>query len=784
MTLSRSKAAPFSSGISLEPFSEAKVAFRLSHPVRPVRNLCIIAKRALTPLLDGAMRFTFPLMVVGMTACGAASAQPVVQLDRKVVQMVRAAEPPVIDGVLDDAVWASAAVVDDLHQVNPIEYAEPFERTEVLLLYDDDALYVGVRLYDTDPELITANTMRQGASIVQDDTFFVTLDPFGNGRGGYFFGVNPHGVRYDGLYRNVSEYYADWDGIFDVRTSRFEEGWIAEYEIPFKTLSFDSRTGAWGLNFSRTVQRKNEDIAWSTRNRRWDPSVAGLAVGFEGLKQGLGLDIVPSLSYNESRAFDPRATTSDLQPSLDVFYKLTPAMNASLTFNTDFSATEVDDRQVNLTRFNLFFPEKRDFFLRESDIFEFGRIGAQDGNGAISAAERQNGRPFFSRRIGLGPFGEVVDLEYGGKISGRAGRFEIGALTIRQDAFGAVATDTLSVIRAKANIVGESTIGIIATEGDPRSDVDNSLVGADFLYRNSNLPGGRTLEAVAWYQQSDTEGQSEDQSAMGIGVSVPNNAGIRGGLALKRFEQNFNPALGFMSRLGVDDLSGHIAYTHRPAGGYWQSIYGGIDWQRIEVIGGGLQSQKIGVTPIELVNRTGDVLFVRSNIEKEVIDTPFQIGPGVVIQPGEYSFSDIGVEIRGSGFRKVSGRVAYIDGDFFGGTRDRLFGAFTWQPSPRFRANIGYNLNFIKLPGNEFTTRLITTELGVVFSSTLSWINLIQYDNVSDSMGINSRLHWIPQAGREMYFVINHNLQDWDGDNRFRTFHSDSVVKVNYTFRF
>jgi len=723
--------------------------------------------------------------------CAAASAQPTTDTApeprlplEKSARMVRTDVPPVIDGVLDDPVWQNATIIEDLHQVNPIEYAPPSERTVAYLLYDDEALYIGIELYDSEPEKITGNSMRQGSSILDDDAIFVTLDPFNTGRAGYFFGTNPHGVRYDGVYRNVSELYSDWDGIWNVRTSRFDGGWIAEYEIPYRTLSFDPNTDTWGLNFSRTVKRKNEDIAWSTRNRRWDPSVAGRAVGFEGLRQGLGLDVVASAVYKQERGFSPRASGSELEPSLDVFCKLTPALNAALTFNTDFSATEVDDRQVNLTRFSLFFPEKRAFFLRESDIFEFGRIGAQNGDGSVSGAERQTARPFFSRRIGLGPDGEVVDLEVGGKISGRIGRWEIGALSVRQDALDGVGAENLSVLRAKANIVGESTIGVIATEGNPGSNLDNSLVGADFLYRNSRLRGGRTLEAVAWYQKSDTEGLHGDDSAMGVGVSIPSNAGLRGGISIRQVENNFNPALGFLSRRNVRDHSGHIAYTHRPLQGYWQSIYAGIDWQRIEVIGGGLQSQSIGITPVELTNRTGDVVFVRSNVEKEVLDQPFEIHPGIVIPVGHYSFHDLGIEFRGSGFRKVSGRVAYIDGDFFGGRRERLFGALTWQPSPRFRANVGYNLNWIELPQGDFATRLITTSLDVVFSSTLSWVNLIQYDNISEIVGINSRLHWIPEAGREMYFVINHDLQDFDRDNRFHSQLADSTVKINYTFRF
>jgi len=253
---------------------------------------------------------------------------------------------------------------------------------------------VAARMY-TPPGQITANVMRQNASITSEDTLFVTLDPFNTRRGGYFFGLNVHGVRFDGLYRNVSEYYSDWDSIWLAAASRFEGGWIAEYEIPFKSLSFDPNSDAWGLNFSRSLEARNEDMAWVTRNRRWDPSSAGLMTGLTGVNQGIGLDIVPSASLSEKRFMQsvaPDTTETDFEPSLDIFYKLTSQLNASITVNTDFSATEVDDRQVNLTRFGLFCPEKRDFFLREADIFEFGRIGASDGNGAVSGAE--TGRVF------------------------------------------------------------------------------------------------------------------------------------------------------------------------------------------------------------------------------------------------------------------------------------------------------------------------------------------------------------------------------------------------------
>jgi hypothetical protein len=197
-----------------------------------------------------------------------------------------------------------------------------------------------------------------------------------------------------------------------------------------------------------------------------------------------------------------------------------------------------------------------------------------------------------------------------------------------------------------------------------------------------------------------------------------------------------------------------------------------------------LQSQQIGLTPIQMHNRTNDMLYARSSFAKEVLLEDFEISPGIIIGPGEYSFAEHGLEVGFSAHRRFSGRIAYTDGDFYDGTRERTFGNFTWVPSPRFRTSIGFNIQDIELPGGNFTTRIINTSFDIVFSSRLSWTNLIQYDNVSEVIGANIRLNWIPVAGRELYFVINHNLQDFDRDNTFNSLASDVVAKASYTFRF
>lgn len=701
-----------------------------------------------------------------------------VPVNNKSIQIQFTDSPPLIDGIIDDSVWENAAFIDDLHQVNPVEYAVPSELTEIYLLYDADALYVAARMY-IDEDDLTDNVLRRNGNVIGDDNIVINIDPFDNQRTGYYFGVNANGVRVDGIFQNVTQPDNDWDSIFYVETTRFEGGWIAEFAIPYRSLSFDPNSSTWGLNFTRSIQSRNEMIAWQSYDRRFDPSSYGKLTGIQNINQGVGLDITPSIILNTNRNFSPDSSSENFEPSLDLVYKITPSLNGSFTVNTDFSATEVDNRQVNLSRFNLFFPEKRDFFLRESDIFQFGRIGASNTLGG-----GQNGRPFFSRNIGLGKSGESVDLDYGAKVSGRIGNLDIGALSIRQAAQSQVDASTLSVVRANMGLTGESTLGFIMTDGNPRSNIDNSLFGADYLYRNSGLSGGRSLEVSGWYQVSDTEGISDDDSAAGAGFALTNNNGFNGGVAIKRFESNFYPALGFANRTGVDDLSVQTGYSKRFSSGYLQTFDARLTGRRYDDISGGLQSQTILFQPFSISNRSGDRLFWISNYNKEVLLAPFQISPGVIIPPGEYHFNDDGFTFRSAGFREWSGSINHIHGNFYSGTLDRSWADITWKPSPKFNTTISYDIRFVDLPEGKFTTRIISGSIDYVFSNSLSWINLIQYDNVSETMGINMRLQWIPAEGQEFFFVINQLMEDYDRDNRFHSEFTDITAKFSYTFRY
>ena len=703
----------------------------------------------------------------------------------------RADTPPVIDGRLNDPLWQSAPVIDDFHQIKPGDGATPSQLTEVHLAYDRDYLYFAGTLHEKDPSQISATVMQNGQGFPYDDRITIVIDPFNTGKTGYRFETNALGGRNDAIYIGTN-FSQDWDVIWDAASQITDNGWTFEMAIPFKSIPFDETIDTWGVNLSRGIRRSDEEAVWVSRNRTFNPNILGQLTGLEGLDQGLGLDIVPSLSVRQSRQYDPGNSDIDLEPSMDLYYRVTPSLNWSLTLNTDFSATEVDDRQVDLTRFGLFFPEKRDFFLNDSDLFAFGNIRSSD-NAVHTGATQQNGRPFFSRRIGLGADGSPVDLDVGTKLSGRAGPWSIGTLAVRQAATADIAASDLLVSRVQHDVLSESRVGVILTSGDPRSNLDNTLFGADFLYTNTNLSGGTTLEIVTWVQKTDTEGLSGDDMAYSAGFNVPNNEGLRGGLQFREIQQNFRPALGFVNRTDVRDYDANLGYKHffngTGPGRWFQSLDTSIDVERIHEIGGGLQSAAYRIQPLSLVTHANDRLQLLWQRNRENVDTPFQIfgngsSDGITIGTGDYMFDEYTLSLTSGGYRELSGSIAVTGGEFYDGDRLKVNPSVAWRPSPKFTLAVQYDWNSITLPQGDFVTRLIVADATYNVFLGLSWKTLIQYDNVSEIMGLNSRLTWNAVAGREAFLVLNHNWQDLDRDNQFENASSELVLKLGYTFRF
>ncbi len=672
-------------------------------------------------------------------------------------------QSPTIDGALEESIWGVVPVISDFHESQPSDKGPVSEKTEVQIARDNQFIYVAFRAYDSDIKNISAKGLIQGQPFFSDDRLAVYFDTFNDRRNSYFFQVNPNGIRRDALIGN-DYFIEDWSTVWYTDTKIHDWGWTAEMAIPIKSISFDPKADNWGLNFGRTHPRKGEHMAWSSSNRNVNPSTAGYAGGVQGFTQGLGIELAPSISMTYLDDNDNDGEFK-VEPSLTSFYNVTPFLTAGFTVNTDFSGTDVDDRQVNLNRFSLFFPEKRDFFLRDASIFEFGNIN-------------QNGRPFFSRRIGLSSEGEPLDIDAGVKLTGRAGSWNVGALAIQQETELEGADDSLFVGRVSRNLFEESEVGLIATYGDPTSEDSNSLLGADYTYRNSKVFGDQTFRANAWYQETDTDSFDDNQSAFGVGVDYPNDR-YSGYLEYKRIEENFNPALGFVNRSGVEQVDGQARFKYRVEDDRWRWFRTRLQYFRSDRIDGGVQSERVFWNIFEGSTNSNDFFTVFVGETTEGIIEAFDLTDDIEIPVGTYKSDRYGVYFETGQQRAIRFRMEVADGDFFGGTRFQLSPSIEWRPNKHLFASFSADENRIDLGQQKFTSRLYSARLNYAFNSEWAWLNVVQADNFSDTISFNSRLRFQPRADREYFMVFNQTRDRVTND----ILDSAIIFKAAFNFR-
>ena len=688
---------------------------------------------------------------------------------RKSFAISKAGTAPVIDGNLDDEVWRNATTIDDFHQTVPTDGASPTEITIVRVTYDDEYLYIAADMRDSDPSEIRAKQMIQGKMFFSDDRFWVTIDSFNTKRNDYFFQVNANGVRREALRENNARFIEEWSAIWHAESAVHENGWATEIAIPFKSISFAPESDTWGINFGRGIVRKQEFNMWASHERQDWPAYGGEVRGIEEIEQGVGLDVVPSVNVSQERDIATGTNDTGFDPSLDVRYRITPSLTATLTLNTDFSTAEVDEQQIALDRFSLFFPEKRDFFLQDAGIFEFGNIDT-------------NGRPFFSRRIGLSADGEAVGIDGGVKLTGRIGDFNIGALAIRQEEFEDIDATDLFVARGSYNVLDESAVGFILTHGDPATNETNTVAGVDFLYRNSDGPFGEILTGQFWAQQSDSSDLDGDDSAFGVRLEIPSDT-LRAYVAGQYIEENFRPALGFVNRTGIRRVDAGLRYRTRPDEGRWRAINNRIDYTLVTNMDGELLSEKTRIRPVSFYSHTDDFLFVEWERNQESVLEDFELFGRLNVPAGEYEFDRYRAEIATGMQRPLRVVLSVQDGGFFGGDRLEKFVEFQWRQSAHFFLGASFTENVVELPSGNFTSHLASLRSDVAFNSRWSWSNLLQYDNTADRLGINSRLRYIPEAGKEVLLVLNHGA-DVHLDNSVSSTESQLNLKVSYTFRY
>lgn len=691
------------------------------------------------------------------------------------VTMVRTEVPPVIDGRLSDAAWERAAVVTELTQAYPNEGTPPSARTEVRLLFDADFLYIGVRAFDSEPELIIAKERQRDIAMDGDDVVAVALDPFHDRRRGYYFQVNPLGNRRDGLISPHTDLDTgglqiqfEWDGIWYAEAVIDEQGWTAELAIPMKTLSFDLDQTTWGFNVERIIARKNETIRWTAATRTKQVVVmgdAGNLEGLAGLRQGLGVDVVPYAKFTARQETPGSQSEFVFKPGGDLFYKVTPSVTAALTINTDFAETEVDDRKVNLTRFPLFFPEKRRFFLQDGNYFQFG-------GGAPTPL------PFFSRRMGLGADRTPIDLLGGLKVTGQIGRVNIGLLSVQADRTDDLNTKNLTVGRASVGFLDESTAGVIFTNGNPLRNAENRLGGADLTLKSSNFLGtSQVVELNAYYMQSEGEGQSGN--AFGGRLLYPNFT-WEAGLTFGQSGTNFNPALGFILQPGTRDYAGWLERAWRPEG--LDSVKVGISADDKTLLDGRPITGTLWLPEMTVTSISQDSVYFAPVVRREQYFEPFELTPGVSIPSGEYSWLAYHLFLESAKTRSVRGSIdfeccAYLNR----GHRMNVDTRLAWRPSAWFNLAAIYSQVRLALPDGKFMVHIGQLNLNMTFTRNLSWNLVGQYDNVSNEFGVNSRMRWAVQPGSDVFLVFNYNA---DTEYGWHSQVSELIAKLAWTIRF
>ncbi len=704
--------------------------------------------------------------------------------DRPSVRAIRLSpeDEITLDGRLDEAVWEPALPATDFKQADPQSGEPATENAEIRLVYSENNLYIGAELFDSNPDGLLANQMVRDGNLGADDRFMWTIDPQDDQRSGYFFEVNPAGAMGDAqLVPGTSGTFGTtqnraWDGIWTARVRPHDTGWTVEVEIPFSTINFDPDAETWGANFQRTVRRKNEEDLWSGWGRNeglFVLTAAGRIEGITGASQGRGLDIQPYVIGTYSNVVN-NLTPADYnaEAGLDLFYKLTPQLQANLTINTDFAQTEVDDRQVNLTRFPLFFPEKRDFFLEGAGDFDFTREGSR----TISA--------FFSRRIGLNN-GRPQKIDYGVKLSGQAAGFNLGALQVRTAEEPGIAGEDFTVIRPKRQFFTQSYAGIIYTRRALRDSnaPDRHTIGADFQLATARFRGDKNLQFNAYYAKTHNGDGKDKNAAYGLRLVFPNEP-WSARIWMNAAQENFDPAAGFVQRTDYRHIQPVTTYTVRPSDHRWIRRMSLRMFAALITDGDGRWAERNYPLQFNMDFHTGDrmnITVVRTTFER--LQRDFRITPDVTLPTGNiYRYTRYEWGFNTAPRRSVSGSASATVGSFYSGTRREIEVGLNIRPRRGIVASLNSSFNRLELDEGNFSTKILRAVVDTQFNPFISISNNVQYDTLSRLLVWQFRFRWILDPGNDVYVVW---LSNWlDTGEELINQDRSAAAKLVYTHRF
>lgn len=721
-----------------------------------------------------------------------ARAQPQPTLQAHAVEGTAAID---LDGRLDEQVWAHAPTSANFTQQEPVEGGTPSEETSVRVIYDHKALYIGVELTYRDPSMIRVNQLGRDGSLRSDDRLRWVLDPYNDRQNAYLFETNPLGLRGDGLLSTGqgSTLNKAWDGIWNVEVLQHERGWTAEIRIPFRTLQFDPDQTTWGFNVQRTLRVRNEEILWAGYERNQGLTrlrFAGELEGIRGTPSGLGLDVTPFGLAKGSRAWTDSegSTQTTADAGVDLSYAFTPGLRTALTVNTDFAEVEVDERRVNLTRFPLRFPEKRDFFLESSGVFDFAPRSAQD--------------PFFSRRIGLE--GQTpIPILAGGRLNGRMGSYDVGLIQARTRETADVGPgdadlppEDFTAGRIIRNLGTESQVGLIytrrathASSGPYAAFVNRHTVGTDLELGTTEFLGNQDLQFQAFFvwhnAPTDTSRSSWGQrTTRGLRLNYPNDPWVAH-VSYREFGDAYDPAVGFVRRVGFRRLQPTVGYepvfedhsTIRQLGVT-------LRYEYLTDLAFNPETINITLTPLDLRFTTDDELEARLLYDFERLHEPFDIlrDGRIIIPPGRYRTFGTEIEAGTAEYRTVSMDAEVEHGGFWSGTQTEFELGATVRPLRGVRAGVDWEHNRVRLHEGAFNTHVVRFDGNLDLTPDLSLRSQVQYDNLTEQLGFFGRLRWIVQPGSDLYIVYTQNWQGLDRSH-LSPQNAEGAVKLTYTIR-
>ena len=680
------------------------------------------------------------------------------------VEPLRVDQGPNIDGRLDEAVWALAATIDEFIQQEPSEGAPATEQTVVRLLYDAEVLYIGVEAYDTDPNgVIATEKRRDSPRLMDEDNFQIILDTFRDRRSGYMFVTNPLGAKLEqqvaeegeGGFRgnNSANVNVNWDGVWHVATRRTPDGWVAEIAIPMVTMRFPSaERQVWGVNFMRNIRRKNEQVFWAPIPKAYTltrVSLTGTMAGLTNVNRGMDLRITPYvLATGEQERLESRLDgTGFSDVGLDVKYGVASGLNLDVTVNTDFAQVEVDDQQVNLTRFPLFFPEKRDFFLENAGMFSVG--ASSGGFGRLADL-------FFTRRIGLSAGGQPIQIAGGTRLTGKVNRHNIAVMNISTREIFDNPGDNFFVGRYSRDILSRSKIGGLV--------INKEAVGGSHYNRtfaaDTTLAVHRNLTFNGFVAKTETPGVSTGEMAGYVrGTWLSPSSHFYGEYV--DLQDHFNPEVGFVPRVGIRTSKFHGEWNPRPGrwnirmlDPMWNITYTTDQHNRFltrrihNMIGASFED--------------GSRLTVYYNDHFEQLDEPFRIRSDVTIPAGTYRFGEWVYSYTTDPSRRLYGQARYSPQTFFGGTRTDIRTTLGVRVTSSIAAEARFNRSDVDLPNGAFIADLASVTFDLALAPEVTLRTLSQYNSTTHEISNSIRFNWIYSPGSDIYIAYDEVRLDTD----------------------